>query len=219
MFYLQPTQRGLGVEFWGSYDDLRTIYNALYSFWELDFDEPNRTNLISTICYEIRHGYQGDRLKRDSSHFWHEPSIHFGIQVSWVQLLFLIGYINDKKSASHQNKLLDGIMLQIEYWTERSLESFDKSTSKMLIPFVGNTLLGENPYIYYYLRLINADFFSLGGGKKGFRNLPNLMASGIKGTHSFDAIKKSLLASAKKLKCDPLEVDLNEDQGLYNIKW
>ncbi|MBW3467498.1 DUF6904 family protein [Arthrospiribacter ruber] len=219
MFYLLPTKRGLGVEFWGSYDDLRTIYEVLYSFWEVDFYEPNRESLISSICYEIRHAYQGDRLNRESSHFGHDPVAHYGFQISWVQLLFLIAYINHKKSSSSRNKLLDGIMLQIEYWTEKSLESFDIKTGKMLIPFVGNTLFGGNPYIYYYMRLVNADYFALGGGKNGFNQLPKLLASGVKGTELFKSIKRSLLKSAKEFQCDPLEIELDEDESIYLIEW
>lgn len=219
MFYLLPTKKGLGVEFWGSYDDLRAIYDVFSDFWELDFEEPNRFSIISNICYETRHAYQGERLKRDSSHFGQDQVPHFGFRISWVQLLFLIAFINHKKKISSPYKLLDGIMLLIEHWTEKSLESYDKVTGKLVIPFVGNAIDGANPYIYYYLRFINAEFFALKGGKKGFKHLPYLMSSGIKGTPSYNSIKKDLLKSAKKFQCDPMDIDLNEDDSIYDIKW
>ena len=219
MFYLIPTKRGLGVEFWGSYEDLRKAYELFYAFWELDFEEPNRENLISNICYEIRHAYQGDRLKRVSSHFLPNLAQYFGFQISWVQLLFLIAFVKNKKSESPRNKLLEGFLLQIEYWTEKSLESYDPKIGKLVLPFVGEKIDGGNPYIYYYMRVINADFFSLKGGKRGFKELPELLISGIKGTPSFNAIKKSLNKSAKKFGYSPLEIDLVEDDSVYEIKW
>lgn len=111
---------------------------------------------------------------------------------------YLLAYINNKKSSSSQNKLLDRIMLQIEYLTEKSLEFFDIKTGKLLIPFVGNSSLGENPFVNNYMRLVNAEYFALGGGEKGFKQLPNLLVYGIKGTQAFNAIKRSIIMAAKK---------------------
>lgn len=110
-------------------------------------------------------------------------------------------------------------MLQIEYWTEKSLESYDPKVGKLILTFVGEKLDGGNPYVYYYMRVINAEFFSLKGGKRGFKELPELLISGIKGTPSFNAVKKRLNQSAKKFGCSPLEIDLIEDDSIYEIKW
>ena len=33
MFYLIPTKNGIGVEIWGTYDDIRTIHSVVQNFW------------------------------------------------------------------------------------------------------------------------------------------------------------------------------------------
>lgn len=38
MIYLVPTKKGLGVEIWGTYDDLNSLYEVISKFWN---DEHN----------------------------------------------------------------------------------------------------------------------------------------------------------------------------------
>lgn len=35
MLYTTHTKRGLGVQIWGSYDDLRTLYAIVSKFWNV----------------------------------------------------------------------------------------------------------------------------------------------------------------------------------------
>ena len=199
MFYLIPTKRGFGAD--------------------LEEDDPNVYSILSNFLYHIRHAHQGDDFCRDSSHLILEPIPYYGFQISWVQLLIFIALINYKKSKHPRNKLLDGVLLQIEYWTEEALSRYDKKTGKVMKSYVGNVLDGSNPYLYYYLRRINATFFELKGGKKAFHELPELMTWAMKGTPTYNSIKVEILEAAKKFKCQPSEVDINDDDSIYEIKW
>jgi len=56
MIYIIPTKRGLGVQIWGTFDDLTTFYNVIGNFWNQEdflnkkgFD--NRDKLISGFSY------------------------------------------------------------------------------------------------------------------------------------------------------------------------
>lgn len=59
MIYIIPTKGGLGVEIWGTSEDLHNFYEVISKFWN---DEnklgkkgfKNRDNLISGFSYEIR---------------------------------------------------------------------------------------------------------------------------------------------------------------------
>lgn len=95
MIYTIPTKRGLGVELWGTYDDLKTLYAVIGRFWNQEeflnntgFD--NRDKLISGFSYEIRKAYDGNRLKQQYSRFSLEQIPHFGVKLSWVHVLFSI---------------------------------------------------------------------------------------------------------------------------------
>lgn len=58
MIYILPTKHGMGVEIWGTYDDLSNFYDFIGKFWNNDnklnlkgFE--NRDKLISGFSYEI----------------------------------------------------------------------------------------------------------------------------------------------------------------------
>ena len=93
MIYLVPTKKGLGVEIWGTYDDLNSLYEVISKFWNDEhnlnkkgFD--NRDKLISGFSYEIRKAKDNSRIERKSSHFSLEASKYLGTQISWVHFLF-----------------------------------------------------------------------------------------------------------------------------------
>ena len=70
MFYLIPTKNGLGIELWGTYDDIRTVYSVIANFWnQEDYITKkgfaNRDQLISGFSYEIRKAYEESRLKKE----------------------------------------------------------------------------------------------------------------------------------------------------------
>lgn len=75
MLYILPTKRGYGVELWGTYDDLDTLYEVISKFWNDEnrinqngFD--NRDKLISGFSYEIRKAKENHRLYKTTSHFF-----------------------------------------------------------------------------------------------------------------------------------------------------
>lgn len=218
MFYLNPTKRGVGVELWGTSADLRLMYQVFSDLWDSD-DDKLTENILSAFLYEVRHADQGDRLIRENSHFSIERESHFGCQISWVQLLYFIAFVNHKKSLHPRNKLLDAIILQLEYWTEEALVEYDGKTGQLMLTYVGKSLDGSNPHLYYFMILANLKFFELKGGKRAFHQLPELMKEGVKGTVAYKTIKNSLLLRAKELGCDPDELDFDEDDAVYEIKW
>ncbi|MEB2782157.1 hypothetical protein U3A58_17325 [Algoriphagus sp. C2-6-M1] len=218
MFYLNPTKRGVGVELWGTSADLRLMYQVFSDLWDLD-DDKLTENILSAFLYEVRHADQGDRLIRENSHFSIERESHFGCQISWVQLLYFIAFVNHKKSLHPRNKLLDAIIFQLEYWTEEALVEYDGKTGQLMLTYVGKSLDGSNPHLYYFMRLANLKFFELKGGKRAFHQLPELMKEGVKGTVAFKTIRNRLILKAKELGCDPGELDLDEDDAVYDIQW
>ena len=59
MIYTIPTKKGMGVEIWGTYDDLSSFYEVIGKFWNHENQlnhkgSENRDKLISSFSYEIR---------------------------------------------------------------------------------------------------------------------------------------------------------------------
>ena len=72
MIYLIPTKRGIGVEMWGTYEDLKTLHEVVGRFWNDENYESNkgfenRDSLLSSFSYEIRKAKEGRRKKSDGS--------------------------------------------------------------------------------------------------------------------------------------------------------
>ncbi len=191
MLYLIPTKRGLGAELWGTYDDLRTIYEVIGKFWnQEDFLEKkgfdSRDKIISGFVHQIRKAYEGRRLTKDHSHFTLENIKHFGCQISWVHILFSLSAIRFNMRFFESNKLDLAIVLQLEYWIENSIRNFDEIGARQLQGYVSDGIYQGNPYTYQFMRSINADYFELGGGKSAFRKLPKLLGRAVYATQEFN---------------------------------
>ncbi|WP_202967936.1 DUF6904 family protein [Chryseobacterium cucumeris] len=180
MLYIIPTRFGLGVEIWGTYDDLNNFYEVISKFWNDEnkvnkkgFD--NRDTLISGFSYEIRKAKEGSRLKRDSNHLTFEELPYLGATISWVHFLFSLTALKFNMRYAETNKFDLSQILLVEFWLEKAMYSYDEVGAGNLKGFIEDGLYGGNNHIYQYMRSINLDFFLLGGGKKAFRKLPDLL--------------------------------------------
>jgi hypothetical protein len=224
MIYLVPTKHGLGVELWGHYEDLRILYDTIAKYG-LDENkhiksQDNRDKVISGFVHEIRKAYEGSRLTRDKAHYFSEASKLYGAQISWVHFLFSLAAIRYNMRFDDVDKFDASILMQIEWWLEKAMYNFDEIGAKSLSPFIDGAIYGANDYIYQFMRTINLQYFLLKGGKKAFRQLPELLKTGIYGTDNYNAYKISLEADAKKFNCKPNELEINDDNFDYdNIKW
>ncbi|MFX1707169.1 hypothetical protein PV783_24590 [Chitinophaga sp. CC14] len=225
MFYLIPTKRGLGVELWGSYDDLDSLYAVIGKFWSQEgFSEKkgfnSRDQIISGFVHEIRKAYEGSRLTRQNSHFSFEEVKYFGCEVSWVHLLFSLSAIRHNMRFFESDKLDLAIMLQLEYWVESSLRNFDEVGAIPLLPYVSNGIYQGNDHTYLFMRSINATYFALGGGKAAFRKLPQLMRRAVYGSDEYKNYSTFLSLEAQRLNCEIKDLELSDDDIDYErIKW
>lgn len=225
MFYIIPTKRGLGVELWGTYDGLRTVYEVIGKFWgNEDFLEREgfkaRDDVISGFVYEIRKAYSGSRLNRSHSHFTLDEVQHFGCEISWVHILFSLSAIRCNMSFFESDKLDLAMLLQLEYWIEKSMINYDEVGARQLQNFISDGIHRANPYLYLVMRSINADYFELRGGKTAFRKLPSLLKKGIYGTSEYNDYHAFLIIEAQRLNCQVSELELNDENVEYDkIKW
>jgi hypothetical protein len=215
----------MGVELWGDYEDLNNLYEVIGKFWN---DEnklnikgfENRDKLISGFSYEIRKAYEGSRLRRKRSHFSLDDVDYFGTQISWVHFLFSLTALKFNMRYSETTKYDISMFLQIEFWLEKAMNSYDEIGARSLVGFIEDGLYGANEYIYHYMRSINLDYFILGGGKRAFRKLPELLKKGIFFTEEYNNYKTFLENDAKRLGCEINDMEINDDDINYDgIKW
>ena len=226
MIYLIPTKRGVGVEIWGTHGDFNILYEVIGTFWndENHSGSPgfeSRNQSISAFSYEIRKAKEGQRLKRETNHLYpYEQVEYFGTQISWVHFLFSMAAIKYNMQFYETTKLDASTILQIEFWLEKAMNSFDEVGARALIPFINDGIHGANEYIYQYMRSINLEFFLLGGGKRAFRQLPQILRKGIFYSEQYNAFKAELEADAERLNCKVADLEIDDDDFDYDgIKW
>ena len=225
MLYIIPTKKGMGVELWGTYEDLDQFYDVISKFWgdenylnQKGFE--SRDKLISGFSYEIRKAKDNQRLHRTASHFSIEEQTYYGAQISWVHFLFSLTAIKYNMRFYETNKLDIANILQIEFWLEKAMNSYDETGAKELTRFIDDGLYGANDYIYQYMRSINLDYFLLGGGKRAFRQLPKLLKRGIFYTSEYKEYASYLEEEATRLKCEITDLEINDDHIDYeHMKW
>lgn len=215
----------MGIELWGTFEDLNNFYEVLGKFWndENNLNKQgfeNRDKLLSSFSYEIRKAKEGSRLKRQSNHFSPETQEYLGCQLSWVHVLFSLTALKFNMRYYETNKFDISQILLIEFWLEKAMRSFDDIGAVSLIGFIEDGLYGANNYIYQYMRSVNLDFYLLGGGKKAFRKLPDLLRKGVFYSNEYKSYENFLEEEAKRLNCKITDLEINDDGIDYKkLKW
>lgn len=224
MIYAIPTKKGLGIEIWGTRDDLEYLYDIVSKFWNdpslsqiKGYEDKN--DLISSFSFELRKASYGSRLNRTHSHYSFEEIPYCGFQVSWVHILFSIAALKYNMKLMKSDKADIAMFLNLEYWIERAMKSYDSVGAVNLLPFLDDAIHAGNEYLYLFMRHINSTFFGLKGGKKSFRSLAQLMRTAVFSTDEYNDLRNFLQSEAKKHNCKIEDLELNDDDKLYEIEW
>lgn len=225
MIYILPTKRGMGVEIWGTFDDLNSFYDVISKFWG---DEnklaikgnENRDKILSGFSYEIRKAYEGSRLIKKTSHFSMENVQHFGIQISWVHILFSLSVLRYNMRFYEVNKFEVSVILQIEFWLEQAMKAYDEIGARDLTGYIEDGIYGANDFAYQYMRSINLEYFLLNGGKKAFRKLTQLLQKSVFQTNEYKDYLSFLEKDAERLNCEISDLEIDDDHIDYEgIEW
>lgn len=224
MIYSVPTKKGLGIEIWGTRDDLEYLYDIISKFWGNEsffhfkgYEDKNK--LISSFSYEIRKASYGSRFERSHGHFSFEEIPYLGFEISWVHILFGISALRYNMKMVETTKQDVAMFLHLEYWIEHSMNSYDPIGAKKLLPFLEGGIYEGNEYLYLYMRNINASFFEMKGGKTSFRKLAELMKTSTLLSKEYENFLNFLKSEAKRYDCTIEDLELSDDDALYEIEW
>lgn len=219
-----PTKNGLGIEIWGTRDDMEYLYEIISKFWNDEaffhikgYEDKNK--LISSFSYELRKASYGSRLIKNHSHYSVEEIPYVGFKISWPHIIFSIVALRYNKRMVDSNKADIAMFLHLEYWIEQAMESYDSLGAKKLLPFLDSAVNAGNEYLYLYMRHINATFFKMKGGRNSFRKLADIMRVSIYFSDEYKDFLNFLQFEAKKYNCSIDELELSDDDNIYEIEW
>lgn len=69
------------------------------------------------------------------------------------------------------------------------------------------------------MRNINASFFEMKGGKTSFRKLAELMKTSTLLSKEYENFLNFLKSEAKRYDCTIEDLELSDDDALYEIEW
>lgn len=108
------------------------------------------------------------------------------------------------------------MILQLEYWLEEAMCSFDTVGANALIPYISGAIEQGNPYLYQFMRSINADYFELRSGKTAFRKLGRMLRKAVYATDEYHRYNAFLILEAQRLNCEIADLELSDEHIDYD---
>ncbi len=99
------------------------------------------------------------------------------------------------------------------------MENYDSAGTKKLLPYLNDAINAGNEYLYLFMRHINASFFEMNGGKNSFRKLADLMRVSVYSSEEYNDLLIFLQSEAKKCNCNIEDLELSDDDRIYEIEW
>lgn len=222
--YIIPTKRGLGVELWGTRDELDLIYEVLSKFWGEDkfyySGHESRDKILGGFFYHIRKACEGRMLITKESPITKEKIEYRGCKLSWVHFLFSIHALRYNTRFETVNKLELSLMLQLEYYLEKAMYEYDDVGAAVVSRFISDGISAENENIYLFMRSIDVDYIRNGIGKQGFRKLPYLLKRAVIFTDEFKQHEIFLKKEAERMNCNISQMEINDDDIDYEkLRW
>jgi len=204
---MTANRKGKTVGLWGTHDDLKCLHQTVSEFWNDPSKSGNkgyesRNDVLANFSFLVRKAYERCRKKRKCSHYYPlDEQEYLGVEISWVQILFALSALKENISFQASDKFQTATILQLEYWLERAMHDYDDKGAKGLSTFISRRIYSANEYLFKYMEVIDAQWMNLKGGKKHFRELPNLLIQTIVLTDEYEQLKEWLEARAEQCGC------------------
>ena len=94
MLKITSTEHLTGIRISGDWEDLNELYNAIYNLLSYDgvydyFEDARE--LVLSLCYDLRHAYQGDRETFASA----DDAPYYAVCVLWPEVIFYTLLLNN----------------------------------------------------------------------------------------------------------------------------
>lgn len=219
MLYAKPTPKGSGIEFWGDYYDLTSLYNTFRALSYSEFTNPEtyarNEQLLSIIPFEIRHAFQGDLSVNDKIDNGNAKTTYYGFKTDWITLLYSISALRYNAGLQPTDELIQSNLFLLEYCTRIALHDYDAMGADVIETYINNKINVSTKYLYHIHQHAVMLFFSHKPGVKRFRNIPNILSQFHYGSF-LDNFIKGIEDFAKENSCDIKDVIIDDDYD-YNI--
>lgn len=212
----RPTKYGTGIEIFGDYRDLKSLYCTVHSSSGAENSPGN--GLFMYFAYEIRKA--NDNLREtDTFVFDDELVIYRGFKIFWPHFLTTIKLMREGAGLKISTPDIQADIYRLESIAESSLKSFDVGIGTQIWDWLSSHHIQPTEYIEVLIMRITFNCLQAKDGKERFKQLKKEIETLLYNHPDHIEFKKYLEAESKRLNCKIPELDIDLDFEKTGYKW
>ena len=120
----RPTEYGTGIEIFGDYWDLKSLYDTVHSLNETEEQDTPGYVLFMEFAFEIRIA-NDNRRETDISDFADELIIYRGFKIFWTNLIVIVKRLREISGIMKTTPDIQADIYRLESIVEKCLKTYD----------------------------------------------------------------------------------------------
>ncbi len=213
MLISKPTKKAAGIEIYGDYRDLESLHETIHHLCEDSILVDHMEDYLLGLAYEIRHAYQGDRLKRNFGNKGRDGVQYFGTQLLWPQFLVQLSLLRHAAGSKPTNHEHQANLYRFEHITLDALVQIDPKIAGIIFPMLpGLSIINSTNYLFQFIDSLTLEYVTEFKSKRARINeLPEIMRALSPMSEDYELFEKTMMIQAKEHGCSPLELTDTEE--------
>lgn len=181
MLQANNTKNGTGIAIYGTYTELRMLYDTIHHFAETLSEYKHKSDaaqskLLMNFAYEVRKAKDESRLK-DKFEFIGDNTLHelLGFQLVWTDIVIFLNLLRHCAGYTQSDKMHQAILYNLEYAVETAMTDYDPHGAHLVKEFLRYRLNITDEFAFILYQAAHIDFIRQKKGVKRFRELPRLL--------------------------------------------
>ena len=212
----RPTKNGTGIEIFGDYWDLKSLYNTVHSLSGAE-DTPGN-GLLMNFAYEIRKANDNHR-ETDTFDFADELIIYRGFKIFWIHLFATVQFMRESAGLLITSSDIQADIYRLESIVENCVKEYDQKVGAEIHNWLTLHKILRTDYIELLIMHLTYKNLQMKDGKPRFKNLKVQLETLFYNHPDHLDFKKFLDAEAKRLNCSIKDLDLEIDYDKTGFNW
>lgn len=220
MIISKPTPHGAGITIYGDYNDLQNLHETIHELCKEGGPLEGQMNEFALgLAYDIRHAYQGDRMRMVVNTNTGKGAEYFGESILWPFFLVQVSLLRWAAAFIPTTKEMQSNLFRLEACTEAALLSYDRSIGTECLNLMNHLSDLSNNYLVSFISERAEVYIRYpSSGKKRFRQLPAILHSLWPMSPEYMKYELEMQNAAKKLGCKPEDLTMTSEEW-PEFKW
>ncbi len=212
----RSTKFGTGIEIFGDYWDLKSLYETVHALAGTE-DTPGN-GLLLNFAYEVRKA-NDNRRETDTSDFAEELIIYRGFKIFWTHLFPTVKFMRASAGFMTTTPDIQSDIYRLESIVEKCLKSYDQTIGTQIFDWLTFNNIPRTNYIELLIEHITIKNIKAKDGKPRFKQLRKDIEVFLYNHPDHLDFKKFIESEAKRLNCEISNLDFDIDYGEIGFKW